>query len=128
MRLAVALSDSVVCDVEGGPFYVARFVRTESRKDKDREFFQVIVDQARYDGSRFERSFMYDDFDRDSGEQTDVSLAASLVEPGRVVALRLAVNVSRATNKPWFAVVALHVLPTVEESSAGSPDRDQSRS
>jgi hypothetical protein len=106
-------SRSFVLDMEGS-FYVARFERVERSVRNGRENAQVVVSQAKYDGTRFERSFLFDDVDLDSGSQTDISFAVDQLRSGDQLAIRLDANVSRASGKVWFKARSVHVLQPLD--------------
>jgi hypothetical protein len=101
-----------------GLMYVARFERLGSRKDGDRVYTEIVVSQRKFDGTRYERTFGYDQVDLDSGSQTDISLAVTELTAGDQVALRLNQMVSRAKGTIWSKLQSVEVLPPARSGAA----------
>lgn len=90
-----------------GLLILGTFLRVEPTRDGRGR--QVVIQRDRWDGETWEQSFLYDEFDRDSGAQTDVSEQLSCCTRGDFVALRPKVRVSQK-GSPWYLVTGVHVL------------------
>jgi hypothetical protein len=76
------------------------------------DFKQLKFLQTKYDGSTFERTLSFDDFDRDSGERSPVSFALGQIKVGDAVAMHVKGMVSRK-GTVWYKAVGVKVLPPV---------------
>lgn len=81
-----------------GLLSVGRFERIESSERGS----QVIVSRARWDGNRFETSYLYDSCDRETGERTAIDEALGKLSAGTLVALRVKGKVAKSGRSVWF--------------------------
>lgn len=90
-----------------GLVFIGTFERVEPT---DQGGSQLVLLQRRYDGETFERSFLGDMYDRETGEAMPLAEDLPLVKKGDRVAVRLKVNVSKRTGNAWYLAYGLEVL------------------
>ena len=106
-----------LCEAEG-LVHIGDFLRRESRKEGDREFHSIILGRRKYDGGVWEMSLSFEDFDRDTGEQSPVSFLCGQMASGTRVAVSVTGQVSKA-GKVWYKATGITELPPAGGAVSG---------